>query len=140
WCLHIRGQGDGDTGVNSIQTTLAGALVPDGTATINAKVRWLAGWPEVLFRTRGNWLEMSARMILPSNLGTPGLANSRRLANAPPSIFDVSHTPAVPAANQAVILACRVSDPDGVVSVSLRSRLDPDATLLTVAMRDDGAG
>jgi hypothetical protein len=125
--------------VNSIRKALTG-LAANVTATINAKVRWLAGWPEVLFRTRGNWIEMPARMTLPANLGTPGLVNSRQVANSPPAIFEVSHSPAVPAANESVIVTCRVSDPDAVVNVSLRFRVDPATTLSALAMRDDGAG
>ncbi len=139
-CLRVSAGGDGDTGVNSLRTPLAAGLAANVTATINAKVRWLKGWPEVLIRTRGNWIEMPARMTLPANLGTPGLSNSRRVSNAPPAIFDVNHSPAVPSANQAVVVTSRVSDPDGVASVNLRYRVDPSATLTTLAMRDDGAG
>jgi hypothetical protein len=139
-CLRISSGGDGDTGINSLRTALAAGLAANVTATINAKVRWLAGWPEVLVRTRGNWIEMPARMSLPASLGTPGLVNSRRIANAPPAIFEVNHSPAVPPANQAVVVTCRVSDPDGIASVNLRYRQDPATTLSTLAMRDDGAG
>ena len=139
-CLHVRGQGDGDTGINSIRTVLAAGLASGNTATIRAKVRWLAGWPEVLFRTRGNWIDLPARMALPKNLGTPGLANSRRVSNAGPAIFDASHSPALPAANQSVVVTTRVSDPHGISSIMLRYRVDPSATLTGVAMRDDGAG
>jgi hypothetical protein len=137
-CLHVRGQGDGDTGINSIRTPLTSGLVNGDTGTIRARVRWLAGWPEVLFRLHGNYLELPARMNLPTNLGTPGQANSRRVANAGPAIFDVVHTPALPRANQAVTVTCRVSDPDGLGTINLRYRVDPSATLTTVAMRDDG--
>ena len=137
-CLHVRGQGDGDTGVNSIRTALATGLSAGNTATIRAKVRWLAGWPEVLFRLRGNWLELSGRMAVPKNLGTPGLPNSRAISNAGPAIFDVTHTPALPAANQAVVVTARVSDPDGIGSVTLRYRVDPNTTLSSATMRDDG--
>ncbi len=138
-CLHVRGQGDGDTGVNSIRTTLAAGLASGNTATITAKVRWLAGWPEVLFRSRGAWIEMPARMEVPRNLGTPGEANSRRVNNAGPAIFDVNHSPALPRAGQPVLVTCRVSDPDNIGSLRLRWRADPSATLSNVTLRDDGA-
>jgi len=75
--LHIRGQGDGDTGINSIRTALASGLTSGSTATIRAKARWIAGVPEVLFKLRGAWLDMGARLPVPKNLGTPGLPNSR---------------------------------------------------------------
>ena len=139
-CLHVKALGDGDTGANSIRANLASALTVNQNATIRAKVRWLAGWPEVLFRVRGNGIELPVRMEVPTNLGTPGLANSRRVANTGPAIYEVSHSPALPRANQAVVVTCRVSDPDGVVEPRLRFRADPATTLTTLNMRDDGAG
>jgi hypothetical protein len=139
-CLHVRGQGDGDTGMNSIRTPLTAGLSSGNTGILRAKVRWIAGWPEILFRLHGNYLEMPARMAVPTNLGTPGQVNSRRVANAGPAIYDVLHAPALPRAAQAVVVTCRVSDPDATASVTLRYRLDPNATLTTVTMRDDGAG
>lgn len=144
--LHIRAPGRGDTGLNRIRTALrvdaAGGrtLAAGDTVTIRAKVRWLKGWPEVLLRLRGSWLELGGRMALPSNLGTPGQANSRKVSNAGPAIYDILHSPAVPAANQAVVVTARFSDPDGFGSLNLRYRVDPNATATTVAMRDDGAG
>lgn len=139
-CLHVRAQGDGDTGINSIRNTLLAAVPQNQNATIRAKVRWLAGWPEVLFRAQGNWIEFPARMEIPKNLGTPGLPNSRRVANAGPAIFDVTHTPALPQANEPVLVTCRVNDPDGIGQVRLLYRQDPTATYTAVVMRDDGTG
>lgn len=139
-CLQIIAQGDGDTGPNSVRTPIASRPLPSGSATIRAKVRWQRGWPEILFRTRGNWIEAAERMIVPTNLGTPGRVNSRRLANAGPVITDVRHTPLLPAANEAVTVTARVADPDGVGTVLLRYRVDPSTTATTVTMRDDGTG
>lgn len=138
-CLHVRGQGDGDTGINSIRSPLTAGLASGNTATISAKVRWLAGWPEVLFRSRGAWIEMPARMEVPRNLGTPGEANSRRVNNAGPAIFEVKHSPALPRSGQPVLVTCRVSDPDNIGILRLRWRADPSATLSNVTLRDDGA-
>jgi hypothetical protein len=138
-CLHVRAQGDGDTGINSIRNTLATSVAQNQNATIRAKVRWLAGWPEVLFRAQGNWIEFPARMAIPKNLGTPGQVNSRRAANAGPAVSDVTHSPAVPQANEPVVVTCRVSDPDGIGQVRLRYRVDPASTYTTLVMRDDGS-
>lgn len=137
-CLHVRAQGDGDTGINSIRNTLFTSVAQSQNATIRAKVRWLAGWPEVLFRAQGNWLEFPARMAIPKNLGTPGLPNSRYAANIGPAIFDVTHSPPLPQASEVVTVTCRVSDPDGISAVRLRYRVDPAASYTTVTMRDDG--
>src|SRR5262249_11950855 len=66
--LHVRAPGDGDTANNAIRGSLVRNLPTSGTATLRAKVRWLAGWPEVLFRVRGNWIELPARMAVPGAL------------------------------------------------------------------------
>ncbi len=137
-CLHVRAGGGLDTGPNSIRTPLSGSLVNNDTATIRARVRWLRGWPELLFRLKGNYLDFAAALPVPANLGTPGQANSRAVVNAGPAVYAVTHTPAVPRANEAVLVTARVSDPDGVTALNLRFRLDPSTSLTTVAMRDDG--
>ena len=137
-CLHVRGSGDTDPGINSIRVEVGAGLAAGDTGTIRARARWVAGWPEILFKLRGAWLELPARLPVPKNLGTPGQANSRRMLNAGPNIYDVSHSPVLPAANQPVVVTCRAYDPDGLGSISLRFRADPDATLTSTAMRDDG--
>lgn len=137
-CLHIRAGGGLDTGPNTIRTALGAGLANNDTVTIRARVRWLAGWPELLFRLRGSYLDYAAPLPVPTNLGTPGLANSRRVANAGPAIYDVTHTPALPRANESVVVTARFSDPDGLGNLNLRFRTEPSATLSTVAMRDDG--
>ncbi|MBI4660554.1 MAG: lamin tail domain-containing protein [Verrucomicrobia bacterium] len=139
-CLHVRAPGDGDTANNAIRAVLSSTLRSGQRVTLRAQVRWLAGWPEVLFRVRGNWIEVPVRMELPKALGTPGLPNSRQVPNAGPAIFDVTHSPALPQANQRVLVTCRISDPDGVSAPRLMFRADPATTLTTLTMRDDGAG
>ncbi len=137
-CLHVKSQGRGDTGINRIRTPLAAGLVEGDRATIRARVRWVVGWPEVLFRIRGNWLELPARLAVPTNLGTPGLANSRAVPNAGPAIWDVTHSPVLPRASQAVIVTARVSDPDGIADVRAIGRVDGVGTAVNVVLRDDG--
>jgi hypothetical protein len=137
-CLHLRTEGDGDTAPNTVRASLIPALANGQSVTIRARVRWLAGWPEVLFRLRGNYLELPARMTLPTNLGTPGRPNSRWTSNTGPTIYGVTHRPVLPRANEAVRVSCRVSDPDDVASVTLRYRVDPSTTVSSVIMRDDG--
>lgn len=137
-CLHVRAGGGLDTGPNSIRTSLASTLANNSTATFRARVRWLRGWPELLFRLKGNYLDFAAALPVPANLGTPGQANSRAVANAGPAIYDVTHTPAVPRNNEAVLVTARVADPEGITTLNLRLRLDPATSLTSTAMRDDG--
>ena len=51
--------------------------------------------PEPEFRLNGNWLEATAALPVPANLGTPGAPNSQYVTNAGPAIYNVTHTPAV---------------------------------------------
>ncbi len=135
---HIRAVERGDNQVNRVRTALSSALAANSTATIRANVRWLKGTPGILLRLRGNWLELAGTMNLPQRPGTPGSPNNRLLANSPPAIFDVHHSPAVPAAGQSVLVTARISDPDGVGKVTLRYRVDPASTYTSVTLHDDG--
>jgi hypothetical protein len=140
--LHLISTGRGDTGANKIARALAATAVTGApnTGTMRAQVRWLKGDPYVLLRMRGNWMEVSQRLNVPANLGTPGLPNSRLVANAGPAITEVTHSPVLPAVNQAVVVTARANDPDGLGTLTLRYRLDPNATYTTVNMLDNGAG
>jgi regulation of enolase protein 1 (concanavalin A-like superfamily) len=141
YSLHIRCSDRLWTGVNSCQVALnTNSLTIGQTATLRFKARWLHGWPEPLLRLNGNWLEATATMPVPANLGSPGLPNSRYVTNAGPAIYNVTHNPTVPAANQPVVVTANVSDPDGVQNLTLYYRLDPETSYTAVPMKDDGNG
>jgi spore coat protein CotH len=99
-----------------------------------------------------------ARLIASTGGGgsnpTPGRKNSVFAVNAPPVIRQVTHTPLQPGSNQAVTISAKVTDPDGVASVSLAYQIvNPGAyfskndaayadptSWVTIAMKDDGQG
>ncbi len=136
---HLRAVEKGDNQVNRVRTLLASSLASGTTnVTIQAAVRWLKGDPEVLLRLRGNWLECAGELTIPSNPGTPGAPNSRFVTNAPPAITAVQHSPILPAASQPIVVTARVNDPDGLASVTLRYRLDPNLSYTSVPMNDNG--
>ncbi len=137
-CLHLRAESRGDPGANRVRGNVTTGLKEGQVVTLRAQVRWLRGFPEFLVRLRGNYLEAAGRMKTSPDLGTPGRANSRLVSNAPPAIYDVVHSPILPAADQPVVVTARVHDPDGLGSLMLRYRLDPASELTDVAMRDDG--
>ncbi|MBM3846009.1 MAG: hypothetical protein FJ405_06965, partial [Verrucomicrobia bacterium] len=139
-CLHMKSMGDGDTAVNAVSKGLNSGFSGGNKGRIKGSVRWLAGWPEVLFRLQGGFLEAPLRLSVPENLGTPGQANSRASQNAGPAIHSVSHDPALPKAGQQVVVTCKVNDPDSPSTVTLRYRFDPVQTLTNVVMQDDGTG
>ncbi len=135
---HIRAVDRGDNQVNRVRVPLTATLSSGSVATIRARARWLRGNPELIFRLRGNWLEAAGRMTLPAQPGTPALPNSRAGQNAPPVIYEVSHRPVLPAANEPVVVSARVHDPDGVSSFLLTYRVDPSGSSSTLTLRDDG--
>ncbi len=123
--LHIRASSRGDTGANRIRAELSTSPTPGQTVTIRAKARWLAGWPELLLRLHGNYMEATGVLPLAASPGTPGARNSRAKANAPPAFRGVTPYPAVPAAGEAVVVTAGVEDSDGVHAVTLQYRIDP---------------
>ena len=138
-CLHIRCSDRLWTGVNSCQVALKSNVMAAGdTVTLRYKARWLHGWPEPLLRLNGNWLEATAAMPVPKNLGTPGQPNSHYVTNAGPAIYNVTHTPTVPAADQPLVVTAQVHDQDGLRSLTLYYRLDPATSYTAVSMHDDG--
>jgi hypothetical protein len=147
--LHVRATSQGRYTISVYRITydrlssvLSAPPLAGETFTIRAKGRWIAGWPYIVIGIKGHALEAVGALDVPHNLGTPGLPNSRLLANAGPAIDRVQHAPVLPAANQPVVVSARVHDPDGVAAVLLRWRNDTDATpAQTLAMTDaDGDG
>lgn len=136
--LQLRGTSSGDPDGNRVFSALTTTLAANTSGTLAAKARWLRGTRELLLRLRGGYLENFATLNVPTNLGTPGAANSRAVANAGPSITDVSHRPLLPLGGDPIRVFARVSDPDGVASATLRWRVETNGTFTNVAMHDDG--
>ena len=136
---HIRAVDKGDNEINRIRVPLT-ATLPSGATnvTIQAKVRWLKGQPEVLLRFRGSWMECVGELNLPPNPGTPGMRNSRYITNAPPAITEVAHSPVLPQAGQPIVVTARVNDPNGLSALVLKYRLDPSSTYSSLSMVDNG--
>ena len=138
--LHVRATGRGDSGANRLRVPLTAQLSAGATATLRAKVRWLKGYPGVLLRLHGNFLEAIGDLAVPTNLGTPGAPNTQAAANGGPSSFNVTHSPVLPSAGQAVTVTAQVCDPDGLSSVLLKYRVDPSTNFTAVSMQHRGAG
>ena len=137
--MHVVSPVRGDTGANRIYYNIETNGLANGiTATLRAKVRWLKGYPEFLMRVRGNHIEAFGRLNIPNNLGTPGLPNSRNRVNIGPSIYEVVHSPVLPAANANVVVTARVTDPDGMSAPQIRWRTDAGSSYSTVTMNDAG--
>ena len=136
--LHLRASDRGDHIANRARAPFTSSLSPGQMVTIRAKVRWLRGWPEMLLRLKGGFLETVARMSVPLNLGTPGAQNSQARTNVGPAIYDVAHVPVLPQVGQSIRVTARVHDPDGLQSVQIKYRIDPASTQFTITMVDNG--
>ncbi len=131
--IRITATGGGDTGPNAAHLILSGSQASNGNnVQIVAEARWISGKGNPIFRLQGNYLELASPLSIPTNLGTPGAANSQASAVRGPAIFDVAHAPVLPAASQAVTVTARLSDPDGIAAPVLRYNST------TVAMNDAG--
>ena len=137
-CLYLRAASRGDYLGSRVVTTWTPQMNTNVYGTISVKARWIRGWPELLCRLRGGSLEATGPLLLPTDPGTPGRANSRAVTNAGPAILEVAHGPVLPAGGEAIVVAARVIDPNGVTNVSVSYRIDPSATLATLRMNDQG--
>ena len=143
--LHLIATGHGDPGANRINQSISSTT--GGTVTFRGWARWLRGSRFLLLRTsRANAPIMPPRpacpfeLDMPLDLGTPGRPNTAYVANRGPDIQEVQHAPILPAANQAIVVTARVTDNDGVKSVTLNYRSEGTATFTTAPMIDDGTG
>ena len=138
--MHLKSSGGGDNSVNRVEQDLSPILDEGTTVTIRADVRWLSGHRNILFRLYGNWLEAVGHMTVPTALGSPGQQNSRHASDTGPAIWGVQHDPVCPAANSSVVVRARAHDLAGIAQMVVRYRNDPDSTVLSEQMRDDGSG
>lgn len=139
-CARLLTSGRGEPMANRFLGILTDNFRPDAIATLRARAKWLRGSPELLLRVTCNFLEAYGRLPVPANLGTPGAANSRAVANAGPAIGSVEHDPILPKADQSVVIHAQVHDPDGLADVQLRYRTDQSAEVYSLPMTDDGLG
>src|SRR6185369_10771873 len=136
--LHVRAGSRGDNQSNRILSTPFATPVPPGAiVSLRAKVKWSRGHPEILLRLHGGGAEAYGRMALPRKLGTPGAANSRRVAKAGPAFYETRHTPLLPAASEPVLITTRASDRTAM-TLTLNYRIDPDPGYTSVLMVDNG--
>ncbi len=138
--LRLRASGRGSTDANHVFIDLTGSLAPGTYATLRARARWCRGNPELLLRLRGNHLEAPGRLPVPLAAGTPGARNSTARANTGPALWDIKHSPILPAIGQSVLVTARAHDPDGLMAVECIYRIDPSSQTTRLPMRDDGAG
>jgi hypothetical protein len=109
---------------NSIRTALTGTLNSGDAATIRVKARWVAGWPEILFRLRGNWLICPRGWRCRRTSARPATAQQPAHPECRPGHLR-RHPHACAAQRQPAVAPAASRDADGLASVTLRTRADP---------------
>ena len=122
--VHLVAYGSGDAKLNHMEKDAAGMLAnTDYTMTFEA--RWVSGNPRLIAQTWDMTWGGTVLVPIPLNLGTPGAANSRFVAGAPPQVTAGLHSPVVPIVGQTMAVTARVSSPgSALTSVVLKHRLD----------------
>ncbi len=105
---------------NQIETTLLSPVANGREYEISFRARWVSGSSQLLTRLYFTRVARTNVIDRPEHVGTPSAANSMSEPNIGPTMRDLSHSPAVPDANQAVTVSVRAADPDGVSALTLR--------------------
>ena len=127
--LHLVATGATDHDSDHVETTLAsGRSVVNGRLyEISFRARWLSGCPSLNTRLYFNRLPRTTLLTVPEAAGTAGAANSRGFANSGPAFTGLIHAPVVPAAGEPVTVTVTASDPEGVISATLRHSVNGGA-------------
>jgi len=130
------------TSHNHIESTCLSntALVDGQEYEVSFRARWLAGSPQLNTSAYYQKLAHTTLLALPVRHGTPGAVNSRRVANAGPTLSALIHSPIVPRTNEAVTVSVRASDPDGVASATLNYRVNPASGFTSLPMTQPSNG
>ncbi|MFV2069188.1 MAG: lamin tail domain-containing protein, partial [Pirellulales bacterium] len=86
---------------------------------ISFRAKWISGSNQLNTRLYFNRLARTTRIERPTLHGTPGALNSTRVTNIGPTIGQVQHEPAVPAADEPVTVTASATDPQGVAQLTL---------------------
>lgn len=134
--LHVVATGATEHMHNQLETTLSGGNSVDlGTEyEISFRAKWLAGSPQLHTRLYFNHLPKKTILAIPEKNGTPGAANSRLVANPGPSFAGLSHSPAVPADREPIVITVDAHDADGIESLSIKWRTNLDDEFDSIPM------
>ncbi len=138
--LHLIADGHGDNKGNRAEIDI-GNLSFDQSYTLSFNARWVSGKSRLVAQTLDHGFGTSFYLSIPNNLGTPGVANSRRLSSPAPVINGVVHSPAVPKPQGQVKVTAQVTSVLSLNSVDVMHRLDSSSgtnAWVRTAMHDDG--
>jgi hypothetical protein len=106
------------------------------TYAISFRAKWLRGSNRLHTRLYCNRLPLQTLLNRPVTGGTPGAVNRSAVVNAGPTFDALTHSPAVPAASEPVVVTVSIADSDGMGTVELFTSLNGAAfssTTMTTA-------
>lgn len=121
--MHLIADGHGDNRPNRVELD-ATAMNQGSTYEVSFEARWVAGASRLIVQTWDHSIATTVSLPVPRNLGTPGLRNSRYIAQPAAQVDRLLHSPAVPTAGQAVRVTVAVHSPIPSPQVLLYHRLD----------------
>ncbi|MEN6577041.1 MAG: lamin tail domain-containing protein, partial [Phycisphaerales bacterium] len=140
--LHLISDGHGDNRPNRVEIDITG-IQSGQTYEISFDARWVSGASRVIAQTWDHSIATSISLPVPSDLGTPGAANSCYIAEPAPQVDGLLHEPAVPAPGETVRVTARVTSALPSPLVLLWHRLDNNTgsgDWSSKTMTDNGAG
>ena len=139
--FHLISDGHGDIKANRCEIDIT-AIRANDNLTFTFEGRWVSGKPTLVVHSWDRSFGGIIRLPIPSNLGTPGAANSSALDTAAPTLSRLLHSPAVPSSNEPVRVTAHVDSALALTSVNLRHRIDStngDNAWQSTGMHDDGS-
>lgn len=139
--LHLTAKGPTEHWSNHAEATLASnrSIANGRVYEISYRARWVGGCPRLNTRLYFNRLARTTRLAMPSDVGTPGRANSRGVNNVGPTYQGLRHWPAVPGPNEQVEISVEASDPDGLSEMRLFWAIDGGAWSSQAMTLDEGS-
>ena len=117
--VHIISTGRGDNRSNRVENdiTSPGNSATQITMTFNA--RWVYGKPRLIAQTADHGWSYEFLIDQPTDLGSPGAANSVAADIAHPQIDYLKHSPAVPKSGEPILVTARVHSVEPIEKVQL---------------------
>ncbi|MEM7384373.1 MAG: lamin tail domain-containing protein, partial [Verrucomicrobiota bacterium] len=106
--VHVIATGRGDNRANRVEIDMVD-LGSSTTAELTFSARWFYGKPRLIAQTADHAWSYEFLIDVPTNLGTPGAANSSAMESAPSVVTGLNHSPAVPTPSDDVTITARVS-------------------------------
>ena len=106
--LHLISDGHGDNRPNRVEIDITG-IQSGQTYEISFDARWVSGASRLIAQTWDHSIATNISLPVPSDLGTPGAANSCYIPEPAPQVDGLMHSPAVPTPGQTVRVTARVT-------------------------------